>query len=417
MEIQEKKAPVSISRLFKVVFHRPILLSIVTLSTTAILTLGLTIVGKSNSTYQAQFTYTIPSMQDGRYLDGSQFIFNSILKKENLNKIKESNPLYNSININGLLSSKLLEIKKITEYSEVSKEVTSEYYSIVVPKSVFKNNNQAESFMYDVIYTPISHSISTQEKINYQNNIVNFDSAYSYKAQIDHLNNQYNLLIKNYEMLKTQYGNIFINNQQISDYIDEIESFYSSSQLKFLEIEIEQKGYVKEVDKESELLEIEKERLSQQYSYNEKKIDELKNTISFLVNESSSNTASLDLDSYNQKITELITENIDIQHEIDIINKKLSTLTKAPEAFVTKLNSIKNTLIDFTNKFSNNERFAISEYSQINFKNQKILTTSGPSIFKNGAVSLIMGFIIGCVINFILDYKYLYIEFPAKEKK
>ena len=108
IEIQEKKAPVSISRLFKVVFHRPILLSIVTLSTTAILTLGLTIVGKSNSTYQAQFTYTIPSMQDGRYLDGSQFIFNSILKKENLNKIKESNPLYNSININGLLILKRL---------------------------------------------------------------------------------------------------------------------------------------------------------------------------------------------------------------------------------------------------------------------------------------------------------------------
>ena len=163
--------------------------------------------------------------------------------------------------------------------------------------------------------------------------------------------------------------------------IDEIESFYSSSQLKFLEIEIEQKGYVKEVDKESELLEIEKERLSQQYSYNEKKIDELKNTISFLVNESSSNTASLDLDSYNQKITELITENIDIQHEIAIINKKLSTLTKAPEAFVTKLNSIKNTLIDFTNKFSDNERFAINEYSQINFKNQNFIEFFSSSIF------------------------------------
>ncbi|MGM9533874.1 MAG: hypothetical protein ACI318_00410 [Bacilli bacterium] len=417
MEQKDTKSSISISRIFKVVFHRPILLSIVTFCITIICTLGLHFISKNKATYESQFTYSIPSMQEDKYIDGSKYYFLPIFKRDNLIKIKESNQLYNSVNIDKFLSSKLIEIKEVTEYSEITKEEISKYYSIVIPKSAFKNKSQAESFINEVIKTPITYSVEAQKNINYLNNISNFENAYSYNMQVDCLSKQYDLLIQKYESLISQYGNILINNHQLSDYLNDIKLFFLTNSLSDLQIEINQKGYVKDKDKEKETLELQREDLNKKLSYNEDKIDELKQMISFLINGASSNLNSLDLDSYNQKITELIIENSKIKQELESIDNKLSTLTDASPSFISKLNFYKEALIKFTNTYSTNENIAISEHSSINYKNQKILNENSTSIIKDGIIALVIGLVTGCVINFVLDYKYLYIEFPKKEEK
>ena len=401
----------------KVCFHRYILLGCVTGATLLVGTIGLNLIGKSKEAYVSTFKYIIPSIQNNKYLDGRNFDFQDVLSRSNIEEVINSNQQYATIKVNKLINSKINEIKYVREYSETTKEVINSYYSLALPKSVFSSKSQAESFINDLLSYPINESINSLNSLNYKIDLDNYSSALRYEDQITYLNNQYNFLLTNYDNLINLYGNVNYENKDLSTYSNEVKTLDSISKIKDLSNEIKQNGYSMNVNQEINTLQLEKKEIQKTITYNEKKIEELKEMIKFLLDNSSS-SQSIDIDAYNQKIADLITENIDLSKRLEEIDTKINNATIAPESFINKINKIKIDLENATDKYLEIEESLIKKYSNISFKNKRVVEEKNKtSTIKNGLLSLFAGLVLGCAINLIVDRKYLFEDYPDKKKK
>lgn len=408
---------ISLSNVVKVCFHKYILLACITGTTLLVGTLGLTLIGKSQETYVSNFRYNIPSIQNNKYLDGSNFDFQELLSKSNIEEIVESNPQYSNIKVKNLISSKINEIKYIREYSEATKELINDYYTLVLPKRVFSSKDQAESFVTDLLSYPIKKSIFSLNNLNYKINLENYSIATKYEDQITYLNNQNNSIISQYNTLISLYGDLSFEGKTLSTFNNEVKRLEVSLQLNDLSNELKQNGYSMNVEKETESLELEKKEIQKTIQYNEQKIDELKEMIKYLLDNSSS-VQSLDIDAYNQKIADLIIENVNLTERVEEIDIKITSATNASTSFINNMGKIYQDLSTATNKYLEVEKYLISNYSKISFKNARIITEENSnSTIKNALISLVVGFVIGCVVNLIVDRKYLFEEYPEKKKK
>ena len=414
--LNQKQNTIYLSKIFKVMFHRKLLLLAITGSITLIGTGFLSLRGKGQEKYVSTFIYDIPSLVDNKYIDGSSFSFQKLVTKSSMEKIKNENEEYKSINLDKLYNSSLFEIKKVTEYNSVTKEPSAAYYYLSMPKTAFKSRIQAENFFYDIINQPVLYTFEAVNQMNYTKNFKNFDVAITLEQQIEYLENQYNLLNSKYEQLIIKYGDTYAINGLISDSKNNLNVYFKKNIIQDLKHEVKQNGYIKSLE-ETEALNIEKKNLQEKIKYNEYKIDDLKNMIDYLLSSSTSPT-SLELDSYNKAITELIIENVNLQERIDEIDKKLSSMTFAPQDFINKLSTIKTALQDFTTEYTNVEKEIVTNNSTVLFKKQKIIEESNSnSTIKNGIFSLAAGILIGCIVNLIADRKYIFLDYPERKKK
>lgn len=408
---------ISLTNIVKVFFHRYVLLGCITGAILLVGTLGLTYIGKSQETYVSSFKYNIPSIQNDKYLDGSNFDFQLVLSKSNIEEVIESNPEYSNIKKKTLLSSKLNEIKYVREYSETTKELVNDYYILTLPKGVFSSKEQAESFVTDLLSYPIKESINSLNNLNYKLNLENYSSAKKYEDQISYLNNQNNFLISQFNSLINLYGDVSYESKSLSSYCNDVKKLDCSLLLSDLSNELKQNGYLMNVEQEKKSLELEKKEIQKTIQYNEQKIDELKEMIKYLLDNSSS-VQSLDIDAYNQKIADLIIENINLTERIEEIDIKITTATNAPTSFINDMEEIYQNLTTATDKYHEVEKYLINNHSKISYKNQRVLyEENDSSLIKNALMSLVVGFVVGCVVNLIVDKKYLFEEYPEKKKK
>lgn len=408
---------VTFTSIVKVLFHRYILLGCITGTTLLVGTLGLTYIKKSQETYVSNFNYTIPSIQNGKYLDGSNFDFQSILSKSNIEEVIDSNPKYSSIKKKSLLSSTINEIKYVKEYSETTKELVNDYYTLVLPKNVFSSKEQAESFVTDLLSYPIKESIISLNNLNYKINLENYSSALKYEDQIIYLNNQNNLILSQYERLINSYGDLSYNNKTLSTYSNEVERLETAFHLTDLSNELKQNGYVMNIEQEKKSLELEKKEIQKTIQYNDQKINELKEMIKYLL-DNSSPAQSIDIDAYNQKISDLIIENGNLNKRLEEINIKITASANAPASFINNMDVIYQNLDVVTDNYLEVEKYLINNYSKISYKNQRVLyEENSGSLIKNALVSLVAGFALGCAVNLIVDRKYLLEDYPEKKKK
>lgn len=408
---------ISLTNIVKVFFHRYVLLGCITGAILLVGTLGLTYIGKSQETYVSSFKYNIPSIQNDKYLDGSNFDFQLVLSKSNIEEVIESNPEYSNIKKKTLLSSKLNEIKCVREYSETTKELVNDYYILTLPKGVFSSKEQAESFVTDLLSYPIKESINSLNNLNYKLNLENYSSAKKYEDQISYLNNQNNFLISQFNSLINLYGDVSYESKSLSSYCNDVKRLDCSLLLSDLSNELKQNGYLMNVEQEKKSLELEKKEIQKTIQYNEQKIDELKEMIKYLLDNSSS-VQSLDIDAYNQKIADLIIENINLTERIEEIDIKITTATNAPTSFINDMEEIYQNLTTATDKYHEVEKYLINNHSKISYKNQRVLyEENDSSLIKNALMSLVVGFVVGCVVNLIVDKKYLFEEYPEKKKK
>lgn len=416
MDANEKtvKKQIDFLNILKVSFHRRILLSIITASTLVIGTLGLYVINRSKAVYKSSFNFNIPSIINGKYLNGASFNFQDIVSKENIEYLINSDDSFKNINIKKIYGKS--EIKHIKEYSSVSKEVTNEYYTLTLPKHCFSSKEQAEDFIDKMISYPIRESVSSFEKLDYKIYLENYNYSETYEDQITNLTNQYNFLLSNYDNIKKYYGNITYEDKSITVYENELKKEFVTNPLKDLSTELKLNGYMKNITKELNSLNITKKDLEKTIKYNEQKIDNLKEMIKYLL-DNSSTTQSLDIDSYNEKISALITENIDLQKEIDDINIKIANSATAPDSFITELDKYKDLLSKETDVYLSIEKYLIENHSKIEYKNSVVIEEeNGDSILKYALISLIGGLMIGCIVNLIIDRKYLIDGYPKKEE-
>lgn len=431
--IDENNGGITLGQLFSVVFGRKILLAVITVVILIVGTLGYKfMISDPSEQYQARFEYNIQGFENSTYIDGSQFNYRELISYDNLLAIKESNPDFSSINVEKLCDNNAIKIDLVTEYttigSNTTNEISAQYYKITVYKSYFSSKKQARNFIEEICLQPLNITKKLTTETDYTTNLINFDSSVAYENKITYLQNQLDFLNKKYEALIDFYGDVQYEGKKLSNILSEVNIYFENNSLDNLYQEAIQNGYVNG-DAQKSQLETEKATLLDEKKLNTNTIAALtaeRQSLIDSVSNMSSGLQNLDLSVYNQKIAELTIRNSEIDYQIEVINRKLgiinqdgvevpnTTTNKSTlEQFVTKLNESKLKMEEFTNIYTEAERQVITEYSKVYYHaNSIIIQSEGTSIALVAACFLVVGVVVGCVVNLCLDYKKLT---PKKE--
>lgn len=413
--MQEKKEELTLGKIFKVIFRRKAIFSIVT---SVVLLLGmifiLFIYNPQVKYYSAMFDYTIAGLDNARYIDNSKFDFRSIVFLDNLQAVQKSNKEFESIDVENMYEKGGIAVFIVEVKDEVTNEVTKKYYQIDAQQKYFSSRSQARKFIDAVCSSPCTKTFEISKKMVFTSNLDNFDSAQIYENQITLLSKQYDLIYNNYSELIADYGDLVLSNgKKISDFRNDIYSYFQDYNLESLRKQVLYEGLVKDYEDYKNRLELQITELDEEFQVNVKLLDELKSQRDSLIQSAvgGSGLQNLDLSEYNSRIIQLTNRNIEIEKEKEIINRKLSNTSQDNKDFETKLNTFRDKLVEFTTDFTNNYQEVIEQNCTVYYSDGRIITGEGGiGLIISAALSLFAGVICAAIINLILDRKLLTIK-------
>ena len=439
----EREEGISLIQLIKVMFGRKLILLISTLAIGLIGTLAIVLgINKGKEVYTASFTYSDPVIQQGKYIDGSSFYYQSLITEDNLKTIKESDKKFSSINVKDLLEKDAISISLTSSYSDDdSKKIVSQKYTIKTKKSYYSSKSQAKNFVSAIAESVTNTNSTKARNLKYDSNLSSYESALTFLLKAEYLSSQLEYLDTNYDDLIESYGDYVISStsKNISSYKAELDAYYKNYPLEVLSSEIMNNVYVlnKENDELYEQYYINYNKL---YELNEKKIDSLQQKVDTLIVTASGNLQTVELADYNAKIAALTIENQDYKEQINYLGNVLGLTPQTIEkdgievanpdykpvatdaqnkAFLEKIDTYFNKMKECTETYS-------AIILEVASDNNNIYYTSGGVIKQSGGISPILAVVIslvlgcgaGCFINLVLDYKKLnpdYVE-PSKEE-
>lgn len=401
--------------LIKVAFGRKLLLAIITVVITVIGILGIQFLySKPNEKYLSSFEYSLPGINEGRYIDGSNFNYRTLISLNNLVNVKDSNSEFNSINVEDMYNYNDIQIT-YTYLDSDNQPLADPYYTINVKKSYFSSAKQAANFISEIANYPIEKTLEIVKNTTYDYNLKSYNSALTYEGQIQYLESQIELLNDKYLTLITDYGDLYIDEEQISQKQAKLTLYFVNNPLSLLSNELEINGYVKNYDITLPQLETQKEYLIDEKERNLDLITDYQIKIDDILSKA---TGIVDISNYTAEVAKLTNRNAEIDKELKIIENKISSSsTSTPKGFIDDLTAAKQALVDFTNDYVKLEQQVYSEYNQVFFMNKAVVEVSGGiSIIISFALSAVVGLIAGCVVNLIVDRKKLS-EKPNKNEE
>ena len=421
----EEDDGVTLGQIFKVMFHNKIRLLIVGLATLVIILLYINLgYNKTKKQYSASFTYNDINITNGQYSDGSFFDINDMV--DYVEDVKSSSSKYDSVNTNlaklGINIGKELISQKIINSDGNEETQITTIYSIVVNASCFSNYNQAKEFLSDLISYPITRSIEMISSINFDDNLVLFDSSKIYENQINYLSLQEKYILDGYDDLIDTYGDMIIDGKKLSSRVKDIELYFDDNKLSVLTNEMELNGYVKDLSIYKNSLETEKKALELENEKNSEKITELKYEIQTLIGYSNkSQLQTLDLTAYNNSINQLTQRNVDIQYEIDVIDRYLNSsgayTSEKRNDFEARLLAFRTKLSEFTEVYKECYLEAVSNY-KISYNDANMVVASGGfSTATSIVISVLVGLVVACIVNICVDHKMLSKDYLKEEKQ
>ncbi len=447
MEEREEDG-ITLGRLLSVLFGRKIIILIATISTLVVGLLFITLYyNRGKQTYTSQFNINCVGVNDGRYIDGSVFDYRDLVSRDTLNEIKNSNQKYSKINIDALISSDNIKIDLIEEKNK-NDETVRKYYQITAKKKLFENELIARDFINDIANYPITKTIAMTDSINYYSFLENFQTANVYSTQIQYLQNQYDYIIKNYDSLIESYGDVTLSDNRIlSSDKSELAAYFQTHSLKSLSDSLSIYGYIKDYSVYSSELALNIHSKAETYKRNLAKKEALKTELNALIDKVGSKVDKLEITTYNEKISAIDTENVDIMSDLKKLVKSLSQASgltydelKTPfadvievtgddefrdlltsynigdkEAFEESLTESNNELKNFTSTYVSASQEVINKNSQVHFNNASVVSvTGGLNMVLGILLCLVGGVVIGAMINLVLDYSKLHDD-PNKQ--
>lgn len=406
--------------LIKVAFGRKILLAIITVVITIIGVLGIEFLySKPSKTYVSSFEYSLPGINDGRYIDGSNFNYRTLISLDNLTNIKNSNDEFKNIDIKNMYNNNDIQIS-YTYFDSNNEPLAEPYYTITIKQKYFNSATQAADFIQNIAGYPIEKTLDIVKNTKYDYNLSSYDSALTYEGQIEYLDSQIKLLNDKYLTLITDYGDLYINDEQISAHQANLTLYFVNNPLSLLSNELEINGYVKDYGITLPQLKTQQNYLLEERERNVKLLeiyngtyDEAGNLIKpGLINQIiSSSTGIVDISNYTAEVAKLTNRNSEIDKELLTLEKKITAAedeTPTPKGFIDELNAAKLALDDFTDEYVELEQVVYSEYNQVFFMNKAIVESNGGiSIIISLVLSLVIGLVCGCAVNLIIDRKKL----------
>lgn len=399
----------SLLDLFKLAFSRKILLLIITLSITLF---GILFVefgyNKNKKQYYVNYEYVMPGIEEGKYIDGSKFNYQMIISPSSLNTIKESNEEFKSIDVEKLLDKDGIQITCDITRNETTNEITDMKFNLVANVKFFKSKSQANKFIHAVANQPYDKTITLLDTIKYDSLLDTYKNSNVYDTKADCLVKQYELLQEQYEELIEKYGDVSTSDgKKLSAWYKELTLYFTENNVGSLVTELQEKGYVKDFSSYQAELLSQKQKFESDKQFNQDKIDSFIN----IINSLNPNITTPDMAAYNEIITELAVENVEIDRKLATIESQLTNggstdpdYQAAMRAYDAKMEKYDEALIKYTNDYKEVQKDVVTNGSYVSYKNNTVKTQSYIKLYIAGPALLIFGCFVGCIVNICLEH-------------
>lgn len=437
----EEEDGITFGEFLGVLFGRKLLLLIVTLSVFIVSAAGILFYNSRKQTYVGMFEYNVAGLsgKDGKYVDGSRFDVRDLITLEKLNQYKAEHEELSSLNMSTIYykgAIKTLEWKEVYKKNDAKMTeddndfvLDKEGYQIVLKKTYF-TKIQAQVLAQAIANEPSAISQSIVDNADYTQFLSLYSNSRIFDLRIDYLEDQYNLLYDKYTNMIEQYGDVVLTNgMKLSDVRLALQEYFQNYSFDSYRNELNYKGYVKDYAEYEQTLNSDIEALKLEKKYAEIKKNELINQRTELVQ--AATMYSVELNAYNDAIIKLTTRIVDIDNELEVLNKKLdnvdrvninsedydATYVASLEAFDEALNKLYKELIDATNEYTTNEKEVVKKYSLVYFDNNSFVEkVNGIQIVLLLAIALFASFFIALIINLCVDGKKLTAEYRVNKK-
>ena len=367
-------------------------------------------------TYTASYSFDIKAIQDNKYIDGSSFILSSIISSDNLNAIKASKEEFAGIDVDKIIEDNAITLNGSSKDEKVTSDLT-----LSLPKKYCKNVNTAKDFLKAIADTPVTKTNTLADTIAYNNYLSVYDVASTYENKISALESQLQFLNDSYDKLIEIYGDQIIvieGDVKIVPYYfkSELNATIDAKVLSSLYAQIREKGYVHNYEDALADLQLERTNIETQIALNQSKITAVEKQRSDLIDEVKTAGISvqvLDLNIYNETLNELYIEKTDLENELALVNKKITSgATADTTEFDKTLTSYFTKLTDLTATYKMVASSVIRNNNNVYFATSSgIESKGGIHIVIEILLALILGCLVGICVNLVIDREKLK---PAK---
>ncbi len=418
--MEEKEEGVSLLDIIKVMLGRKLVLLIVTAVMTVVLMLAI-IFGYNNNkeVYVSTFSYADPLLLENSYIDGSTFNYRSLITEDSLTAIKETDSSFSSIDIEALIENKGVSISQSITYNEATATVESKEYTITIKKKFFDSTKQAKKFVKAVTEQATNNNTTIVSSMTNDDYLTSYASSNMFDEMVNYLLSQYEYLEEGYEAMIEKYGNIILSDgKSVSAYQSNLNTYFSEHSLEVLEADLLSNIYLLD-DSVIKEYQDRYDNYLYQYNLNTTRINELQAKVDILL-ANASNLQTLELSEYNAAIAKYTIENVEYKRLYVFYGNLAGVYTSSDSeyiepatndenaAFKTKLDTYYTKLVAFAKDYSTAYSGVVNANSEVYYNVSSVVTkTGGISIALALVGSVVVSFVIACVVNLVIDYKKL----------
>ena len=346
----------------------------------------------NQKSYAVPIYISFPGIEENIYPDGSTFTFKDLISNELLDRVREGNEDFSSIDVEKMISKKDIYILDINNsVDEESKR--GETYKIYVKAVYFNNVNQAKEFFISLLNEFVL--LVNNKSIDSENNYLEAYNNSYYDTRLEVLFDKRQDMIDGYQLLISEYGDINVNNKNLSEYLVPLMPNEHEDSLVLLYLDSIFNEYVPNLDEFKYELELLKNSYLNDIEKNTKLIDEYQ----ICVNESLAISNDADIAPILSVIAEKIEDNVRLEKLIENIDNKLNKgfLDESEkENFLSKLNAERIAINNYCAEYNEVvESINIRQVDSGFYSYNVVEVENGISIFEGAILFFVVGLIIG----------------------
>lgn len=387
--IKVEEEGLSLLDIWKQIMKKKIVASIV-FGITMILSfvLILFVINPLRVSYEAIFYYQWYGIEDNKYANGVLFNYQDLISLNQLEQVKKSKEEYESINV-----------KAIAE--NISIERNEKTYRVIVSGRYFKNDRIAKQFIEDLVTLP--YETSTHLKLDFKANLIGFSRAKKISHKLTYLGRQMDLITQGYQGMISYFGDIQIENTNLSNKLSQVQVFETNYDLNNYEYLAYKNVYLTKEEYESIVTEQNALKTEQDLLRQRKEI--LLESLSNIYSNSNGNTyMDTSIAGYLNSLHTIDTRLMKIGEDLRLIED--ATLGKYSEVeselFLNELEDLKNNLDALTEEYTESVQSVLKENTI--FHLQPIRVKGRMNTLFAICISLFIGIVVGLLTAFIWGY-------------
>lgn len=365
---------------------------------------------KTKTIYSSTFEYSFDGIELNKYPSNQDFNYKKIISEEAMKSVIEEDSSLSSINLKGIIEKNGISIAPAQNTIYVngasSTEIIPNTYTIYASAKYFKSGTQAKTFISKLSSKPYEKALFDINNLNFNQYMLFFDDCQTYEEQIDLLTNQYQYLIDQYDKILDAHGDVWLTTEDnvfysISSLKINLENYYQTIKLYSLKEKVLVDGYVKNYDNTINSINTQIEYLTSQIAINASKINSLTDQIGAIIEIYSTHSITVmnsDYSDYNKEISALLIQNVELEKQKTILEKKRDSGTTSTET-ENLLTSYKARFNQEIETYKSCYKKMQLEYSSLKYNSLSIIESSNEiKLAYAGVASIFIGLFLSVVL-------------------